>query len=142
MPAGVELLFNQKPQDKLDYVAQLQEQGENVMMLGDGLNDAGALAQSDVGIALAEDINVFSPACDAIFDAKQFENLPTFISKSKKTSKIIILSFIFSFLYNIVGLSFAIVGDLSPIIAAILMPLSSISIVFFVTILTNWINKK
>lgn len=142
LPADVQMVFNQKPQDKLDFVAELQAKGENVMMLGDGLNDAGALAQSNVGIAISEDINVFSPACDAIIDAKEFKNLPHFISKSKTTSKIIIASFVISFLYNFVGLFFAISGNLSPIVAAILMPLSSISVVFFVTFMIGYFLKN
>jgi len=141
LPKGVKLVFNQKPEDKLNYVAQLQEKGEVVMMLGDGLNDAGALAQADVGIAISEDINVFSPACDAIIDAKKFTDLPDFINNSKKTSNVVIASFILSFLYNFIGIFFAITGTLSPVIAAILMPLSSISVVFFVTIMTTYISK-
>ena len=112
------------------------------MMIGDGLNDAGALAQSNIGISISEDVNVFSPACDAILDAKLFNNLPKFLTLSKKTISIIKASFILSLCYNIIGMYFALNGLLTPVIAAILMPLSSISIVVFVTILTNWVSKK
>jgi Cu+-exporting ATPase len=111
-------------------------------MFGDGLNDAGALAQSNVGIAISENINVFSPACDGILDAEAFKKLPDFIKLSKKAIQVIKISFGLSFLYNIIGMYFAINGLLSPIVAAILMPLSSISIVIFVTISTNIISKK
>ncbi len=142
LPVNSQLLFNQKPEDKLRYIKSLQDQNKNVMMLGDGLNDAGALAQSNVGIAISENINVFSPACDGILDAKEFENLPNFINLSKKTMNIIKISFGISFLYNIIGMYFAVTGSLSPIIAAILMPFSSISVVVFVTISTNFISKK
>ncbi len=141
LPKSVTYVFNQKPQDKLDYVAQLQEKGAVVMMLGDGLNDAGALAKSDVGIAISEDVNVFSPACDAIIDASIFKELPAYLKKAKQTRTIIIVSFIISFLYNIIGLSFAVLGDLSPVVAAILMPVSSISVVFFVTLMTSRVSK-
>ncbi len=141
LPQNVSLVFNQKPDEKLKYIESLQQNDEKVMMLGDGLNDAGALAQSDVGVAISENINVFSPACDAIIDASVFENIPKFLELSKKAITIIKISFLLSFLYNIVGLYFAITGSLSPIIAAILMPLSSITIVSFVTIASNISSK-
>ena len=142
LPKKSQILFNQKPEDKLEYIKTLQNNNQNVMMLGDGLNDAGALAQSNVGISISENINVFSPACDAILDATNFNKLPKFIQLSNKTITIIKISFIISFLYNIIGLSFAVTGNLSPIIAAILMPISSITVVVFVTISTNLIAKK
>ena len=120
----------------------MQKAGKKVMMVGDGLNDAGALAQSDVGVVVSENINVFSPACDGILDASKFEQLPHFLKISKKGMKIIKWSFILSLLYNLVGLGFAVSGNLSPVVAAILMPLSSISIVFFTTISTYLIGRK
>jgi Cu+-exporting ATPase len=95
-----------------------------------------------VGIAISENINVFSPACDGILDAGKFELLNNFIELSHKTMGVIKMSFVISFLYNIVGLLFAVSGNLSPIVAAILMPISSISVVLFATIATNILAKK
>jgi len=142
LPKHVPMLFNQKPKDKLAFIKGQQDKNHRVMMVGDGLNDAGALKQSDLGVAISENINVFSPACDAILDAKKLNLLPKFIKATHQGLKVIKLSFVLSFLYNIVGLYFAVTGQLEPVIAAILMPLSSISIVGFTTLATHFIGKK
>ncbi len=122
------LLFHQKPEDKLQYIQHLQQQGEKVMMIGDGLNDAGALKQSDVGIAVAEQTNNFTPSSDAIIEAKQLSRLTRFIQLCHANRNIVLASFVLSIVYNIIGLFFAVQGTLSPLIAAILMPSSSLSI--------------
>ncbi|MBT3919637.1 MAG: heavy metal translocating P-type ATPase [Flavobacteriaceae bacterium] len=142
LPKNTTLLFKQKPEDKLNYIKQLQERGSNVLMIGDGLNDAGALAQSNVGISISENVNVFSPACDGILDASRFQDITTFLSLSRKGIKVIKYAFVFSLFYNFIGLSFAVTGNLAPVIAAILMPLSSISIVVFTTITTYFLGQK
>jgi Cu+-exporting ATPase len=142
LPPLTPMYFNQKPREKLQFVRELQQEGKEVLMVGDGLNDAGALAQSKVGIAISEDANLFTPACDAILDSRQFANLDVFLGITKKAMKIIYLSFGFSLMYNLVGLYFAVTGQLQPVIAAILMPLSSISIVAFTTVATNWAGQK
>ena len=142
LPKLTPLYFNQKPTDKLEFISELQANDKKVLMVGDGLNDAGALAQSNVGLAISENINVFSPACDGILDATKFKYLNNYILASKKAIKIIKLCFILSLMYNVVGLYFAVTGQLEPVIAAILMPLSSISIVAFATLATNVIGKK
>lgn len=129
----VEMHFFQSPQQKLDYVKSLQEKGSKVLMIGDGLNDSGALKQSDAGISITDDVNNFSPACDAILEGREFANLPSMIRLARVSKRIIQLSFVISLLYNTVGLSFAVQGTLSPVIAAILMPLSSITIILFTT---------
>lgn len=136
------LNFRQSPEDKLIYVKEQQLKGKKVLMLGDGLNDAGALSQSDVGIAVTDDISNFSPACDAILHGSELKKMPQFLAYSKDSVKIIYSSFIISFLYNLIGLSFAVEAMLSPILAAILMPVSSISVVLFTTVMTNIFGKK
>lgn len=138
---GMKLYFEQSPQDKLEKIALIQHQ-QQVLMLGDGLNDAGALQQSDVGIAVTDDIGVFTPASDAILLGREVEHLPAFLTFAKRARKLVVASFVISFLYNIVGLYFAVQGNLSPIVAAILMPVSSISVVLFAFVSTYLIGKK
>ena len=138
------LLFHQKPEDKLHYIRSLQQKGNKVMMIGDGLNDAGALKQSDIGIAVAEQTNNFTPASDAIIEAKQLAKLPGFIALCKANKNIVMAAFILSLVYNVIGESFAVQGTLSPLIAAILMPLSSLSILLITfggsNLLARWLK--
>ena len=125
------LHFDQSPHDKLEFVKQLQNQGQKVMMIGDGLNDAGALKQSDVGIVISDKVNNFSPACDAIIEAKLFSNFRKIIQFLIKSKYLIYGSFALAFLYNFIGLLFAITGNLTPVVAAILMPISSITVILY-----------
>lgn len=137
-----DLNFNQSPEDKLEFIKKIQRDGKRILMLGDGLNDAGALSQSNVGIAVTDDISSFSPACDAILKGEELNKLPKFIQYSKDSVKVIKMSFAISFTYNLIGTSIAVQGLLSPLIAAILMPLSSISVVIFATVMTNYFGKR
>ncbi len=137
-----DLVFNQSPENKLQFIKKLQESGKKVLMLGDGLNDAGALSKSDVGIAVTDDISSFSPACDAILQGEELYKLPKFIKYSKNSVKVIKMSFLISLFYNLIGTSVAVQGLLSPIFAAVLMPLSSISVVAFATLMTNYFGKR
>jgi len=136
------LHFKQSPQDKLDYIQQLQMEGKKVLMFGDGLNDSGALKQSDLGVAITDNINNFSPGCDAILDGLSFHKIPQFIQQAKDGVKVIRLSFILSLMYNALGLYFAVQGLLSPLMAAILMPISTITIILFTTISVRLFARK
>ncbi|WP_332732188.1 heavy metal translocating P-type ATPase [Flavihumibacter sp.] len=131
------ILFNQKPHDKLAYIQHLQSRGKKVMMVGDGLNDAIAMRESNLGIALAEDTNSFTPASDGIMESMQLGKLHRFIKLSRANRMIVMASFVMSIVYNIIGLSFAVQGDLSPLVAAILMPASSLSIIALTFSTTN-----
>jgi P-type Cu+ transporter len=137
-PKNSTILFERSPKDKLDYIVQLKENGSKVLMIGDGLNDSGALGKADVGIAVSEDIFRFSPASDAIIEASQLNRLPQLIAVSKFSNTVLKVCLIFSLSYNVVGLSFAISGNLSPLIAAILMPISSITVVLLSTFLIQF----
>ncbi|MEL7530014.1 MAG: heavy metal translocating P-type ATPase metal-binding domain-containing protein [Bacteroidota bacterium] len=135
------LHFQQSPQAKLDFIAALQSEGHKVMMVGDGLNDAGALRQSEVGVALTEDTGTFAPACDAILDAQSFWQLPAMLRFSHQAVKLVRYGFVLSLLYNLFGLAIAVQAWLTPVIAAILMPLSSLTVVAFGMISTSLVHR-
>lgn len=136
------LHFRQLPADKLQFVKRLQEADRKVMMIGDGLNDAGALRQSNVGVVITESLNNFTPASDMILSANSFTLLPAVRKLAKRLVNHVYIAFGLALLYNVVGLSFAVRGDLSPIIAAVLMPLSSISVVLYAWITSNLVSKR
>jgi Cu+-exporting ATPase len=136
------IFFNQLPQHKMEFITHLREQGRNVMMTGDGLNDAGAFMQSDVALSIADDIYHFSPAGDAIVDAGQFYRLPDFIRFARKSLNVVKMSFAISFFYNVIGLIIALTGHLSPVVAAVLMPISSITVVAFATFATRILASR
>ena len=139
---SAELRFNQSPATKLDFVHSLQSSGRKVMMVGDGLNDAGALKQSNVGVAVVESIGAFSPASDIIIAAAMLPRLAAVLRFSKGSVRIVRLSFGLSTVYNIVGIAIAAQGLLAPIVCAILMPLSSISVVAFACLATTWYARR
>jgi Cu+-exporting ATPase len=136
------LLFNQSPTDKMEFINNLKKNGKNVLMIGDGLNDAGALMKSQVGITIADDIYSFSPACDGIIESSKFGKLYDFVRFTNVSLTVVKISFVISFLYNVIGIYFAVQGTLSPLIAAILMPISSISVVAFATFAINFMARK
>jgi Cu+-exporting ATPase len=140
-PSDSKLHFDQTPLDKLHFVSNLQQNGFRVLMVGDGLNDSGALKQSDVGIAVTDDTGVFTPASDGILKGEELQNLDKFIKLSKSAIGILKIAFCISFFYNIITLGFAVSGHLSPLIAAILMPISSVSVVGFSSLAVNWVSR-
>ena len=141
IPNITEMRFSQSPEDKLEYIKSLQDQGKKVAMLGDGLNDAGALKQSNIGIAIADDTNSFTPSSDVIMNGGVLTKLHDYFALTKDAMIIVKLTFGVSFLYNVVGLTAAVLGEMSPLFAAILMPLSSISVVAF-TSLSTWLRSR
>lgn len=139
-PEKSEILFEQSPEEKVHYIESLKAMGFNVAMVGDGLNDSAALQTANLGISIAEDVHAFAPASDLILQGSSFSYLPSLFKLARFSRTIILISFGISFFYNIIGLTFAVQGLLSPVVAAILMPISSITVVGFVS-LASWLKK-
>lgn len=139
-PSGSEFRFEQTPMAKKTYIEQLQQSGARVLMIGDGLNDAGALKSAFVGLALSEDLVRFTPSSDAILKADHLQFLPEYIQYIEQGKQFLKIGFAFSLMYNLTGVGFAVSGALTPFVATILMPLSSVTVVGLATFLT--LRKK
>lgn len=135
--SGADLRFDQTPVDKLNAIREIQRAGRRVVMVGDGLNDAGALRQADVGIAVTEEASSFSPACDVILEADQVARLPALFRFARLSVRVVYASFALSLAYNATGLTFAASGLLSPFVSAILMPISSFTVISFAVLATR-----
>jgi Cu+-exporting ATPase len=140
--AGATLRFKQQPADKLRFIRELQQSGRKVMMVGDGLNDAGALKQAEVGVAVVEEVGAFSPASDVILDAAELTRLVTVLQFSRSAVRIVRTGFAISAVYNLMGVTIAAAGLLQPIVCAILMPISSVTVVFFACSATTWQARR
>ncbi len=140
-PKGADLLYQQTPEDKLEHILQLQSAGKKVLMIGDGLNDAGALQQSNAGIAMVQHSFSFSPAADAIMKATALPELPRYLRFARLCKNLILAGFAYSLLFNIIGIAFAVTARLSPMIAAILMPSSSLGIMLIAFAGIQWITR-
>jgi Cu+-exporting ATPase len=139
---SVRFRFNQDPHHKLAFISGLQQEGKKVLMVGDGLNDSGALKQSDVGIGVTDNAGVFTPACDGILGGENLVLLDKFLALAKSSAVVLKIAFAISFFYNAIALTFAVTGHLTPLVAAILMPISSVSVVSFSTLAVNYLTSK
>lgn len=136
------LKFNQAPADKLNFIRELQRRGRTVMMVGDGLNDAGALKQADVGVAVVERVGIFSPASDVILDAAELPRLARVMDFSRSAARVVRTGFVISALYNVIGVGIAAAGLLAPMVCAILMPISTATVVVFSCGAATWAARR
>jgi Cu+-exporting ATPase len=137
-----QLHFHQSPLDKLNFIKHRQQAGRTVLMVGDGLNDAGALRQADVGVAVVENISAFSPASDAIFAAGMVTRTAAVLRYSRQSLRVVRVAFWISAAYNAVGIAIAASGKLSPVVCAILMPVSSVTVVAFACGAATWLARR
>lgn len=142
LPASTDMRFRQSPKDKLQFVLHWQESGKHVAMVGDGLNDAGALAASDVGISIAEDAMHFAPACDVLLKGQELPHLARYPQMAKAALRVVKINIGVSLGYNLIGLTFAVQGLLTPEVSALLMPISSLSVVGLSALLTQRASRK
>ncbi|MEY2999525.1 MAG: hypothetical protein RLZZ02_1334, partial [Bacteroidota bacterium] len=142
LPASTEMRFRQSPKDKLNFVLDWQRNGKHVAMVGDGLNDAGALAASDVGISIAEDAMHFAPACDILLKGRELPHLARYPKMAKAALRVVKINIAVSLGYNLIGLTFAVQGLLTPEVSALLMPISSLSVVGLSALLTQRASRK
>jgi len=121
--------FEQSPADKLATIRRQQAASHRVLMIGDGLNDAGALAAADVAIAVSDETACLVPACDALLRGDRVAALPAILRYARQAHAVIVLCFAVSVVYNVGGLWLALAGRLTPLATAVLMPVSSLTIV-------------
>ena len=119
---------NQSPRSKADFIAQLKAQGRSVAMVGDGINDAPALALADVGFAVRGSTDIAEHSADAVLVRQSVNQLADGIFIARATLKNIKQNLFFAFIYNILGIPLAAVGLLTPVIAGAMMAMSSVSV--------------
>ncbi len=123
------MTFGCRPERKIELIQEERKSGHVVLMVGDGLNDAGAMGEADVAMAVTDDTATLVPACDIILRAESLPILAGLLRYARSMKHVVIASLTFSIFYNFIGLALAIMGKLSPMVAAVLMPISSLTVI-------------
>lgn len=134
--------FGASPFDKVKHLQALRSRGGHVLMIGDGLNDAGAMAEADVAIAVTDETATLVPACDVIMHADRLPDVPILLQYARRMKHLIWWSLVFSMVYNLIGLWLAIAGMLSPVIVAVMMPVSSLIVIGVSVLGARWFGRR
>lgn len=127
---GISHLYAEvKPEQKAKIVQDIQQQGKKVMMVGDGINDAPSLTQSDIGIAMGSGTDIAIESADVALVHNHISQIPEVLKMSELTIRNIKQNLFFAFCYNIVGIPIAALGFLAPWVAGAAMAFSSVSVV-------------
>ena len=126
---GIDVIAEVMPEEKDQVVKSLQEQGERVAMVGDGVNDAPALVRADVGIAMGSGTDVSIASADIVLMSSELEKVRLAIGLSRRTLRTIRQNIGISITYNIIMVPLAMAAIVTPLVAAISMPMSSLAVI-------------
>jgi Cu+-exporting ATPase len=130
-----------RPEQKSAFVKRLQQQGERVAFVGDGINDAPALEQADLGIAVSRASDVAREAADIILLRSEIEAVPESLGLARATLRTIKQNLFWSFFYNAIGIPLAALGFMSPILCAAAMGFSDLVVIGNALRLRRWSGK-
>jgi len=137
-----EMIFSASPDTKQHLVSTLRADGHHVLMMGDGLNDALAMSAADVAVAVTDATATLVPACDVIVDGDSAHHIDKIIRYSQTMKKFIFINLGVSVVYNTLGLTMAVSGILTPLAAAILMPVSNLTVIGIGVAAARWYGRR
>lgn len=126
---GSNMWFSQSPTEKVERIQDIQRKGKRVLMIGDGLNDASAFNAADVSIAVSDSTSTLAPASDVVVNGDNVVNVGTLLRYASSMRTVVWACFVFTVFYNILGFTLAVQGVLSPVVTAVLMPISNLVVI-------------